>query len=136
METALPGRAVPRPDNSAEVVMSPEGEGADPAEGAEVSVAALKEENEQLRRAIHAHATVDQAIGIIVAVGRHTPEEGWNILREVSMNTNVKLREVAEALIEWGCSGDLSAGIRAELERRLDRHRGDSACGDRRPPAS
>ncbi|MFC9460833.1 ANTAR domain-containing protein [Streptomyces sp. NPDC058430] len=44
---------------------------------------------------------VDQATGVLVAVGRLSLAEGWDVLREVSMHTNIKLRHVAELLIEW-----------------------------------
>ncbi|MER6564121.1 ANTAR domain-containing protein [Streptomyces sp. NPDC001027] len=83
---------------------------------------ALEEEVEQLKEAVASHAVVDQAIGVVVALGRMTPEEGWAVLREVSQHTNVKLRSVAELILLWGRRGELPADIRAELEDVLDRH--------------
>lgn len=83
---------------------------------------ALQEEIGQLKEAVTSHAVVDQAIGMIVAMGRVTPEQGWAVLREVSQHTNVKLRDVAELLLAWGRNGELPDGIRAELEDTLDRY--------------
>ncbi|WP_343244919.1 ANTAR domain-containing protein [Streptomyces sp. SID14478] len=76
---------------------------------------------------MRAHARVDQAIGVVLAVGELTPDESWVVLRAVSQNTNIKLRHVAELLIEWACTGHLCTDIRRELERQLGlpRQRGD-----------
>jgi hypothetical protein len=82
----------------------------------------LEDEVAQLRQAVASHAVIDQAIGVVVAVGRTTPAEAWDVLREVSMCTNIKLRHVAELVVEWGQTGRLEAGIRDELSLRL-RHR-------------
>ncbi|AVV46950.1 ANTAR domain-containing protein [Streptomyces sp. ID05-04B] len=82
----------------------------------------LQEEVEQLKEAVDSHAVVDQAIGVVVALGRMTPDEGWAVLREVSQHTNVKLRSVAELILLWGRRGELPPDIRAELEDVLDRY--------------
>ncbi|MGW2940051.1 ANTAR domain-containing protein [Streptomyces sp. NPDC001156] len=73
----------------------------------------------QLEHAVDSHAVIDQAIGIVVAVGRLTAAEAWDVLRETSMCTNIKLRYVAELVLAWGETGNLSANIREELARRL-----------------
>ncbi|MDX3314315.1 ANTAR domain-containing protein [Streptomyces sp. NPDC054884] len=83
---------------------------------------ALQEEVEQLKEAVASHAVVDQAIGVVVALGRLTPDEGWAVLKEVSQHTNVKLRSVAELILLWGRRGELPPDIRAVLEAVLDRH--------------
>ncbi|MFE1440567.1 ANTAR domain-containing protein [Streptomyces sp. NPDC058739] len=82
----------------------------------------LQAEVEQLKEAVVSHAVVDQAIGMMVALGRVTPDQGWTVLREVSQHTNIKLRTVAELVLQWGRSGNLPSGIGAELEGALDRH--------------
>ncbi|MEV5476070.1 ANTAR domain-containing protein [Streptomyces sp. NPDC052207] len=74
----------------------------------------------QLERAVHSHAVIDQAIGVVIAVGRLTPAEAWDLLRETSMCTNTKLRHVAELVVTLGVTGNLTADIRKELARRLD----------------
>lgn len=82
----------------------------------------LQEEVDQLKEAVTSHAVVDQAIGMIVALGRVTPDQGWQILKEVSQHTNIKLRNVAELILIWARDGELPQQIGAELEDALDRH--------------
>ncbi|MGW3150341.1 MULTISPECIES: ANTAR domain-containing protein [Streptomyces] len=82
----------------------------------------LQEEVQQLKEAVASHAVVDQAIGMVVALGRVTPDQGWQVLKEVSQHTNIKLRNVADLILIWGRTGDMPAEIRAELEDALDRH--------------
>ena len=82
----------------------------------------LEEEVEQLKEAVASHAVVDQAIGMVVALGRVTPDEGWEVLKEVSQHTNIKLRNVAELIVVWGRTGDMPADIRAELAEAVERY--------------
>ncbi|MFJ3755133.1 ANTAR domain-containing protein [Streptomyces sp. NPDC090080] len=82
----------------------------------------LQEEIDQLKEAVASHAVVDQAIGMVVALGRVTPDQGWEVLKEISQHTNIKLRSVAELILVWGRTGDMPAQIRAELEDALDRY--------------
>ncbi|MFF4362011.1 ANTAR domain-containing protein [Streptomyces sp. NPDC001604] len=83
---------------------------------------ALQEEVDQLKEAIVSHAVVDQAIGMMVALGRVAPDQGWAVLKDVSQHTNIKLRNVAELILIWGRNGDLPPEIKAELEDALDRY--------------
>ncbi|WP_225094675.1 ANTAR domain-containing protein [Streptomyces sp. CoH27] len=82
----------------------------------------LEEEVDQLRRAVSSHAVVDQAIGMMVALGRVTPDQGWDVLKDVSQHTNIKLRHVAEMILIWGRQGEISPEIPVALEAALDRH--------------
>ncbi|MFA3843320.1 ANTAR domain-containing protein [Streptomyces aureus] len=59
------------------------------------------------------------SIGVVIAVGHVSADESWDILREVSRNTNVKVRRVAELVIEWGRIGSPCADVRHELERQI-----------------
>jgi AmiR/NasT family two-component response regulator len=82
----------------------------------------LETQVSQLQQAVTSHAVIDQAIGVIVAVGRSTPEEAWDALRETSMCTNIKLHHVAELVVAWGQGErELAADVRDELSRRLKR---------------
>ena len=83
---------------------------------------ALQEEIGQLKEAMASHAVVDQAIGMVVALGRVTPDQGWEVLKDVSQHTNIKLRNVADLILIWGRSGEIPPEIRAELEDALDRY--------------
>ncbi|MFH0517211.1 ANTAR domain-containing protein [Streptomyces sp. M41] len=84
-------------------------------------VAALEEELAQMRHAVVSHAVVDQAIGVVLAYGGVPPEDGWEILREISQHTNTKLREVAEHLVQWPNCEWLSPEIRRALDAALER---------------
>lgn len=53
----------------------------------------------QLRAAMTSRAVIDQAIGIIMAQRRCDPETAFGVLRRISNERNVKLREVAENLV-------------------------------------
>jgi len=58
----------------------------------------LREEVDQLRRAIASRPVIDQARGILMAAHSCTSDEAWLILRTTSQLSNTKLREVADAL--------------------------------------
>ncbi|WP_055495944.1 ANTAR domain-containing protein [Streptomyces sp. TP-A0356] len=82
----------------------------------------LEEEVGHLKEAITSHAVVDQAIGMLVALGHVSPDQGWEVLREVSQHANIKLRNVAELILVWGRDGDLPPDVRVHLEETLDRY--------------
>ncbi|MFC6880825.1 MULTISPECIES: GAF and ANTAR domain-containing protein [Actinomadura] len=52
-----------------------------------------------LQTALASRAAIDQAIGVIMARRRCPPGQAFEILRQTSQNTNVKLRDVAAALL-------------------------------------
>jgi AmiR/NasT family two-component response regulator len=92
------------------------------AESGPDRIAELQKQIDQLKEAMTSHAVVDQAIGMMVALGRVTPDQGWQVLKEVSQHTNIKLRNIAELILIWGRRGDIPPEIRAELEDALDRY--------------
>ncbi|MFF6954832.1 ANTAR domain-containing protein [Streptomyces iakyrus] len=92
-----------------------------PTDGGSERIFALEEEVQQLKEAVVSHAVVDQAIGMVVALGRISPDQGWAVLKEVSQHTNIKLRNVAELILVWGRTGVMPEEIRAALEDVLDR---------------
>ncbi|MEV5880204.1 ANTAR domain-containing protein [Streptomyces sp. NPDC052101] len=91
------------------------------AESEQERITELREEVDELKQTVASHAVVDRAIGMMVAVGRVTPEQGWEVLKDISQHTNIKLRNVAELILIWGSKGDLPPEISAELERAPDR---------------
>jgi len=105
-----------------------------PTDGDSERIFELQEEVQQLKEAIVSHAVVDQAIGMVVALGRVTPDEGWSVLKDVSQHTNVKLRNVAEMILVWGRSGVLPPETRAALEEALDRYGPTQIPGGPPPP--
>ncbi|MFG2811525.1 ANTAR domain-containing protein [Streptomyces massasporeus] len=92
-----------------------------PVDGREDAVARLERENAQLRQAVDSHAKVDQAIGVLVAVHRLEPAAGFEVLREVSQHTNVRLRSVAGMVIDWALGELLPPSVGRELEAALRR---------------
>lgn len=58
--------------------------------GAEVS---------QLREALRSRPTIEQAKGIIMADRRCTPDEAFEVLKKLSMDSNVRLADVAAAIV-------------------------------------
>ncbi|WP_434587852.1 ANTAR domain-containing protein [Streptomyces sp. A5-4] len=88
---------------------------------AAAEVASLREEVKQLKQAVTSHADVDQAIGVICAVGQLTPDQAWEVLVEVSQHTNTKVRSVADRLVEWTCDGSLPPDIDVALKASMAR---------------
>ncbi|MFF3153235.1 ANTAR domain-containing protein [Streptomyces sp. NPDC057910] len=86
-------------------------------------VEALEEELAQMRRAVVSHAVIDQAIGVVLAYGRVPARRGWQVLTEVSQNTNVKLRVVAEHLVRWPHRAWLPPEIHRALNAALEHDR-------------
>ena len=54
----------------------------------------------QLQQALATRSTIDQALGVLMAQNRCTRDEAFAIIRRASQNRNVKLRDVAAALIQ------------------------------------
>lgn len=55
---------------------------------------------EQLQQAMHSRAAIEQAKGIVMDQRRCGPEEAFDILVRLSQDTNRKLRDVAQALVD------------------------------------
>ncbi|MFJ7073502.1 ANTAR domain-containing protein [Streptomyces sp. NPDC098781] len=85
------------------------------------TIAALQEEVAQLRQAVLSHAIVDQAMGVVIAYGGVRPETAWDVLKEVSQNTNIKLREVSEHIVRWPRIGRLPDDLRRALTAAVTR---------------
>ncbi|MGW7673864.1 ANTAR domain-containing protein [Streptomyces sp. NPDC054775] len=92
---------------------------ADQASGDKIS--RLSEENAQLRQAVDSHAVIDQAIGILAAVWRVPPADGWDVLREVSQHLNRKLHAVAQDVVEWALGCPLPEPVERELQALITR---------------
>jgi AmiR/NasT family two-component response regulator len=54
----------------------------------------------QLQTALESRATIDQAKGIVMARYGCDADEAFRILARLSSNANVKLREIAQRLVE------------------------------------
>ncbi|MDT0438765.1 MULTISPECIES: ANTAR domain-containing protein [Streptomyces] len=93
----------------------------DPAPAADREVRRLETEVAQLHEAVASHAVVDQAIGVVVALAKTTPADGFQVLREISQHTNVKLRAVAGHLIAWTQGRPLPPDVAQALDAVLRR---------------
>ena len=93
----------------------------------------LHAENEQLRQAVTSHATIDQAMGAVVVLGRIAPDEAWCVLRDVSQRTNTKLRVVAEHILRFAQGDTLPDSELDQLRQALSRYEIRSR-GDRPGP--
>ncbi|WP_432171864.1 ANTAR domain-containing protein [Streptomyces sp. 1222.5] len=91
--------------------------------GRDQQVARLEKEVAQLRQAIASHATIDQAIGILICLHQLTPDDGFTVLRVASQLTNTKLHTVADAVLGWAQSRrPLPTPIKEALEEALRLH--------------
>ncbi|MFE0937205.1 ANTAR domain-containing protein [Streptomyces mutabilis] len=84
----------------------------------------LRTEVAQLREALTYRPVIDQARGMVMAIGRCTPGEAWEVLVALSQHNNVKLRTVAEQLVATTAGHPLPPPIRRALGQILPRRRG------------
>ena len=56
--------------------------------------------NADLRAALASRAVIDQAIGVLMAQNRCTPQEAMAMLRSASQHRKVKVRDVASRVVE------------------------------------
>lgn len=67
---------------------------------------------EQLETAMRSRAVIEQAKGILMGQRRCTAEEAFEVLVRLSQNSNRKLRDVAQALVDeaggWTARGEAS----------------------------
>jgi hypothetical protein len=66
----------------------------------------LATEVRDLRRVLDTRPTIDQAKGIIMADRRCGPDEAFDVLRKLSMDTNVRVADVAAALVYQAQAAD------------------------------
>ena len=57
---------------------------------------------DHLQRALESRSVIDQAKGILMERYKLTADSAFQTLARVSMQTNIKLRELAETLVRTG----------------------------------
>ncbi|WP_307518686.1 ANTAR domain-containing protein [Streptomyces umbrinus] len=82
-------------------------------------VVELRARNEQLGRALVTRAVIDQARGMVMALAPCSSERAWDVLVGVSQHCNIKLRDVAAALVATAEGERLPEEIRRGLSRAL-----------------
>ncbi|MFE6485408.1 ANTAR domain-containing protein [Streptomyces sp. NPDC057757] len=81
----------------------------------------------EFAHAVGSHVTVEQAVGVLLAVHGISPDAGSEVLREVSQRTDIKLDSVAEAVVAWAVGQQLPEPVEQELNAAVQRHtRGDA----------
>ncbi|WP_327357655.1 ANTAR domain-containing protein [Streptomyces sp. NBC_01304] len=91
-------------------------------------VVELRAAKDQLSRALASRSVIDQARGMVTVLAPCSTERAWGLLVDVSQHCNVKLRDVAEALVATAEGEPLPEQIRRELRRALRRlHAADRA---------
>lgn len=83
----------------------------------------LRAENEQLRAAMESRATIEQARGMLMALASYPSQAAWLTLVEISQHSNVKLRDVAAALVAAATGGLLPPEIEPAYRQALARAR-------------
>jgi hypothetical protein len=84
-------------------------------------VVELRAKNEQLGRALASRAVIDQARGMMMALTPCPSDRAWDLLVDVSQHCNIKLRDVADALVATTKNRTLPEPIQRELRRALRR---------------
>ncbi|WP_411150471.1 ANTAR domain-containing protein [Streptomyces sp. A30] len=84
-------------------------------------VVELRTKNKQLEQALVSRAVIDQARGMVMVLAPCSSERAWDLLVEVSQHCNVKLRDVAAALVATTKGQELPEAIRREWRRALRR---------------
>jgi AmiR/NasT family two-component response regulator len=82
-------------------------------------VVELRARNEQLGRALVTRAEIDQARGMVMALAPCSSDQAWEVLVQVSQHCNVKLRDVATALVATTQDRTLPQPLRRELRQAL-----------------
>ena len=62
-------------------------------------MASCADQNDQLRSSIMSRAVIDQALGVIMATERCPQDRAFAMLRTVSQNSNVKVRDLAATIV-------------------------------------
>ncbi|WP_369260966.1 ANTAR domain-containing protein [Streptomyces sp. R35] len=84
-------------------------------------VVELRAVNKQLERALTSRAVIDQARGMVMVLAPCSSEGAWDLLVGVSQHCNIKLRDVAAALVATTKDETLPEPIQRELRRALRR---------------
>jgi AmiR/NasT family two-component response regulator len=69
---------------------------------AALELAAARAQAEELGRALQSSRQIGMAMGILMERHRLAPDRAFQVLRQMSQRRNVKLRDVADAIVEPG----------------------------------
>ncbi len=57
---------------------------------------------DDLEQALHSNREIGMAMGILMARGKCTSEQAFDLLRNASQNLNLRLRDVAARIVDTG----------------------------------
>jgi hypothetical protein len=102
-------------------------------------LAQLEAEVAQLKEALQRRQQIGVAIGLVAQRFAISPDRAWSLLVRLSQNSHIKVRDIAQAMINAHC-GHIGA-IEAEVLRTLQSHLPDDvgligSGGDGQRPAS
>ncbi|MEU9731781.1 anti-sigma factor antagonist [Streptomyces sp. NPDC048002] len=84
--------------------------------------AAMRTENDQLRRAMQTRPAIDIARGILMASYRISADQAWHVLVSTSQNSNTKLHLLAETLLNTVHGEKLPEPLAGHLAQALREH--------------
>lgn len=90
---------------------------------------------ENLRQGLSSRATIDYAIGILIAQGGLDPESAFGLLVKASQRENRKLRDIAAEIVERALAADLARMAAPSPVSRASRP-GGTATGAGGPAAA
>ena len=82
-------------------------------------ISALQQQIGQLRDSVVSQAVIDQAIGVILVLGRLRPHQGIEVLMAVSERTGLSVRVIAGQLVDCAVTERPPEGIRLALETAM-----------------
>ncbi|MEU3373117.1 ANTAR domain-containing protein [Streptomyces sp. NPDC006711] len=88
--------------------------------------AELRRELDQLRRAMQSRGTIDLARGILMAAFTISADAAWKVLVSTSQHTNIKLRSLAEQVVESAAGTPLPDAVRERLCAAVAKASGES----------
>ncbi|MFD5721459.1 ANTAR domain-containing protein [Streptomyces sp. NPDC060011] len=93
--------------------------GAEDALSSAVKSKAAQGQIRPLERDRGADAVMDQATGIVMALGRMRADQAQTVLTKVSQRTRIEPDRIAGLLTTWASRGELNLGIRLALEEAI-----------------
>lgn len=88
------------------------------------AVTGLEQENAQLRQASIPMRWSTRRSVPSFAVHRIAPAAGFEVLREISQHTNIKLHTIAQMVIDWALGQSLPESVERELGQAVQRRQG------------
>ncbi|MEV6793241.1 ANTAR domain-containing protein [Streptomyces sp. NPDC051320] len=95
----------------------------EPCAACSAEVDQLRAEVDQLRQTMKTRPVIDQARGMVMALGRCSSQRAWEVLVEVSQHSNTKLRHVAESLVASATGASMPCPVGDALNVALRRLR-------------